>query len=66
MNHSPYSLDLVCSDFHLFELMKVYLERQQLQTDDEIKHGALKWPCSQDETFLAAGISNLPGRWKKC
>jgi hypothetical protein len=45
--------------------MKVYLETQKLQTDDEIKHGALNWPCSLDKTFLAV-INNLPGRWKKC
>jgi hypothetical protein len=66
MNHPLYSPNLVPSDFHLFGPMKVHLGGTNFQNDDELKHGVLNWLCSQDKTFYAAGISNLPGRWKKC
>jgi hypothetical protein len=36
MNHPPYSPDLVPTDFHLFETMKVHLVEKFL-TDDEFK-----------------------------
>jgi hypothetical protein len=41
------------------------LREQKFQADDALKHGVLNWLHSQDNTCHAAGISNLPGRWKK-
>jgi hypothetical protein len=46
--------------------MVMNLEGHQFQTDDEPKRDVLNWQRSQDETFRAARISNLPRRWKKC
>jgi hypothetical protein len=45
--------------------MKMHLGGQKFQTNDEDKGGVLNWLCSWDETFYAAGVSNLPGQWKK-
>jgi hypothetical protein len=33
---------------------------------DELKYGILHWLHSQDKTFYAGSITNLPGWWKKC
>jgi hypothetical protein len=66
MNHTPCSPDLATSGFYLFEPIKMYLEEQKFQTDDELKYGALNWLRSQDETFYAADINDLPQQWKKC
>jgi hypothetical protein len=46
--------------------MNVYLGGQIFQTEDELKCYVLNWLYSQDETFYAAGIRNMPERWKKC
>jgi hypothetical protein len=40
--------------------MIVHLGGQEYQTDDELKPDVLNWLCSQDKTFRAAGISNMP------
>jgi hypothetical protein len=64
MNHPPYSHDLAPSNIHLFGPKKVHLG-QKFQTD-ELKCGVLNWLHSQDKTFSATGISDLPGWEKKC
>jgi hypothetical protein len=46
--------------------MKMHLGGQTFQTDDEIKGGVLHCLHSEDKSLYAAGISNLPGRWKTC
>ena len=38
MHHSPYFLDLVPSDYHLFPNLKKYLRGQRFSTDSELKH----------------------------
>jgi hypothetical protein len=43
MNHPPHSPDLALSDFHLFGAMKVQLQGQIFQTDDELKCNVLNW-----------------------
>jgi hypothetical protein len=65
MNYPPYSPDLVPSDFHLFGSLKVHIEGQKFQTDDELERSVLNWLHKQDKTFYAAGISNLPEQWKE-
>jgi hypothetical protein len=40
MNNSPYSPDLVPSDFHMSGPMKVHLQKHKFQTDDGGKRGA--------------------------
>jgi hypothetical protein len=37
MNHPPYRPVSAPSDFHAFGPMKVHLEGQEFQTDDELK-----------------------------
>jgi hypothetical protein len=65
MNHVPYSTDLAFND-HVSGPMKVHLQGQNLQTEAELKYGNMNWLHSWNNTFHAAGFSNLPGRWEKC
>jgi hypothetical protein len=46
MGHSSYNLDLAHSDFNLFEPMKVHLEGQKFETDNELRCGVLNWQQS--------------------
>jgi histone-lysine N-methyltransferase SETMAR len=62
MNHPPYSPELAPSYFHLFGPIKVHLGGQKFQNDDGLKHSVLNLQGSQDETFHAVGIRNLPGQ----
>jgi hypothetical protein len=48
MIHPPYSPDLPPSDFHMFGPMKVHLGGQKFQTDNELRHGAMNWLCSEE------------------
>jgi hypothetical protein len=64
-NQPPYSPDLTTSDFHLFGPLKLYPGGQKFQSDDELKCSVWNWLCSQDKTLYSAGVSSLPGQWKK-
>jgi hypothetical protein len=44
----------------------VRLWGRESQTNDGLKRRVLNWLPSEGKTFYAAGISDLPGRWKKC
>jgi hypothetical protein len=59
VNHLSYCPDLTSCFGPMMHL------GQEFQTDDEHKHGVLKWLCCRNITFYAAGTSNLPWRWKK-
>jgi hypothetical protein len=59
-------LHLTCSNFHLSGPMKVHLWWQNLQTDDELRHGVLNWLGIHDNTFYTAGNSSLQAWWKIC
>jgi hypothetical protein len=65
MNHPYYSTDLALSDFHLFISMKVHLEGQKFQTDDELKWSGQNWLCGQNKALYAVGNSNLQVWWGK-
>lgn len=39
IDHSPYNLGLVPSDYHVFEHLNKWLNSQQLETDDELQKG---------------------------
>jgi hypothetical protein len=54
----PYSPDLASMIFICLDHWKCTQEDGNFK-HDELKHGVLNW-------FNAAGISNLPGQWKKC
>jgi hypothetical protein len=55
---------LPCShDFHVVGPIKVHLEGQKFQSDDELKCVVLNRFCSQDKIFHSTEISNLPGQW---
>lgn len=62
--HIPYSSDLAFSDLHLLGPMQVHLESQKFQRD-KLKCSVQNWLYIQDETFYAAGICTLPGKYKK-
>jgi hypothetical protein len=59
MNHSPYSHGFIPSDFNFFGPMMVHL-KQKFQTNDDLKCSVLNRLRSQDKSFYATGIGNLP------
>jgi hypothetical protein len=46
--------------------MEIHLAEQKLQMDGEINCDVLNCLPSQDKTFYACGITNLPEQWEKC
>jgi hypothetical protein len=63
MNCLPCSPDLAPSDLNFFGSVKVHLGGQNFQTDNKLKHSVLNWLHSQDKTFYAVDVSNLPGQF---
>lgn len=63
MNCLPCSPDLAPSDLIFFGSVKVRLGGQNFQTDDKLKQGVQNWVRSQDKTFYAVDVSNLPGQF---
>ena len=64
--HSPYSLDLAPSDFHLSGPLKEFLGGQNFSTDDEVKQAVLGWFSRNDKFFCAEAFQALVKRWDKC
>jgi hypothetical protein len=66
LEHSPYSLDLAPSDFHLFGLIKKHLGGKCLAGDKEVETNVRKWLIQQLKDFYAVGFDTLLKRWDKC
>ena len=59
---SPYSPDLVPSDFHLFLHLKKFLGGKRFDDDDDLKDAVQKWLTSQAAAFYKEGIQQLVPR----
>jgi histone-lysine N-methyltransferase SETMAR len=59
LEHPPYSLDLVPSDFHLFGLLKRHLGGRQFADDEEVETEVQKWLRQQSKDFYASGFNIL-------
>jgi histone-lysine N-methyltransferase SETMAR len=64
-DHSPYSPDLVLSDFHVFLNLKIFLGGLWFH-DDEVKDAINMWSASQVTSFYVVGIKKLVPCYNKC
>jgi histone-lysine N-methyltransferase SETMAR len=64
--HSPYSSNLVPSDFHVFGPLKAALNGTQFQDDDEVRSAVHEWLCTRPKEFFSRGIYVLVKRWRRC
>jgi hypothetical protein len=64
--HPPYSLDLVPSDFHLFEPMKDGLHGQHFPRNDAVVRAVKQWATSTGADFYKHGMQALVHHWRKC
>jgi len=58
-SQTPYTPDLVPSDYLLSRPLKEASCGSRFATDDEVKDGVLMWLRSQPKTFFADGIRRL-------
>jgi histone-lysine N-methyltransferase SETMAR len=63
---SPYSLDLVSSDYHLFTKMKVWLATQRFHTKEELMDGVNNWLHNLAAPFFEKGLQKLVSQYDKC
>ena len=54
--HSSYGWDLVPSDFHLFDPLKIFLRGTNFSNDDEVKSTVNKWLRTQFKNLYAEMI----------
>ncbi|KAJ8891596.1 hypothetical protein PR048_004124 [Dryococelus australis] len=64
-DHTPYSPDLVPSDFHLFPALKKWLGGRRFNTNDELQDTVTTWINRQAATFFAECIGKLEHRYDK-
>jgi hypothetical protein len=50
--HSPYSVDLASSDFHLFDPLKDHLGGRRFADDREVEMEVWKWLRQQSKNFM--------------
>ena len=63
--HSAYSPHIAPTDFHLFRKMQNELSDARFKTFEEVQKWVDDFLASQDETFFAKGIRELPKRLLK-
>ena len=66
LQHSPYSLYLVPSDYHIFGPLKEALRGRRFTSDEEVKEAVRTWLREQPKSFLSAVIQKLVERYNKC
>ena len=63
--HSPWSLDLAPSDYHLFLSLRNYPWNKHYEDFDELKSDLTAFFESKPGSFYRRGIELLPERWAK-
>jgi len=58
LQHPPYSLDLVPSDYHIFSPLKEALHGCRFTSYAEVKEAVHTWLREQPKSFFSAGIQN--------
>jgi len=66
LDHPPYSLDLVPSDYHLFPGLKKQLKGRHFSSDVEVIAAVETWLDGQPSEFFLCGLQKLQQRAKKC
>jgi len=65
LDHPPYSLDFVPSDFHLFLCLKKHLAGKKFDDNDEVQEDVMTWFKMQAADFYDSGIKKLVSRLNK-
>jgi hypothetical protein len=65
-DHTPYSLDLTPSDFHVFLHLKTSLRVRRFHDDNKVKEAVNTWFASQAALFYDAGIQKLVPLYDNC
>ncbi|KOX74648.1 Histone-lysine N-methyltransferase SETMAR, partial [Melipona quadrifasciata] len=63
--HSPYSLDIASSEFHLFRFLQNFLSGKNFNSLIDIKNQLEKFFITKFEKFWKDGIFKLYERWRK-
>jgi len=66
LSHTPYSPDLVPSNFHFFPHLKKELKGTHFTSDDEVKQAVTSWIKKRTREFFIDGMRKLVLRWEKC
>ena len=66
LDHSPYSQDLVPSDFHLLLHLKSFLAGRQFHGNNKVKEAVTTCFASHVASFYDEGIQKLVQRYDKC
>ncbi|KAF2362768.1 Transposase type 1 [Trinorchestia longiramus] len=64
--HSPYSPDLLPTDYHLFQHLSTFLDGKTFRSKQEVETTFKDFVTSQPLTFYPQGINNLVVRWQRC
>jgi hypothetical protein len=62
--HSPYSMDLPPSDYHLFRFLSNNLRGVSFNNDAELQNWLDEFFMAKPSDFFKGGIENLPERWE--
>ena len=62
MLHSPYSLDIAPSDYHLFRPLQNSLNGKTFNDDEAVKSDLVQFFADKDQKFYERGIMKLPER----
>ncbi|GFU44786.1 histone-lysine N-methyltransferase SETMAR [Trichonephila clavipes] len=63
--HSPYSLDLAPSDYHLFLTFQNFLSDKKLGSREDYENRLLEFLANKDQDFYERGITKLPLKWQQ-
>ncbi|GBL82545.1 hypothetical protein AVEN_263642-1 [Araneus ventricosus] len=55
-----------CSNYHLFQHLKMFLARQHFPIDDDVQMATTRWLCSQMADCFDTGKQKLASRYNKC
>jgi hypothetical protein len=66
LDHPPYSLDLVPSDYHLFPVREKQLQGHHFSSDAEVIAAAEIWLDGKPSEFLFSFLQKLMQGAKKC
>jgi hypothetical protein len=66
LSHPSYSLDLVPSDYHLFEPLKDHLRVHHYETDEAVQEAVRRWLRGAGTDLERKGIFKILQRWQKC
>jgi transposase len=65
-DHSPYSPDLIPSDYHQFAYLKNWLGSQRFSSNEEFIEGVKTWLSSQAAVTFDTGIQKRIPPYDKC